>query len=61
MILTLSPAETPAPGASSLSTRNRSSFRSTPLILAASVPTVSPGFTVTTRMRSGFSAAFSAA
>ena len=59
MILTLSPAETPPPGGSALSTRNRSSFLSTPLMLAASEPTVCPACTVTTRMRSGFSAAFS--
>lgn len=60
-ILTLSPAETAAPGDIALSTRNRSSLRSTPTICAASEPIVCPGCTVTTRICSGFSAAFSAA
>ena len=61
MILTLSPADTVAPGASAFSTRNSSSLRSTPTIVAAIEPTVWPGFTVTTRILSGFSAAFSRA
>src|SRR5690242_6964780 len=59
-ILTLSPADTLAPGDMALSTLNRSSLRSTPTICAASDPMVWPAWTVTTRMCSGFSAAFSA-
>src|SRR5690606_15889407 len=59
-IFTLSPADTLPAGPIALITLKRSSLRSTRTIWAASEPIVSPGRTVTTRMRKGLSDAFSA-
>ncbi len=58
MTLTLSPTETVPPGGNALIRRKRSSFRSVPMIWFDRLVSVSPGFTVTTRMRSGLMLAF---